>query len=149
MTTASDELGLREAGKAVERDSLPESLRGQVRTCASSLPLPSATALPPVTERARAAAAMAVRAGAKAAELADRPGSLVHAQPPTFAQALARHHERAAAHQAPLLRGLRLVWGYAHVLLVKPPLNLLEWVTETPLRALGAVALVLIVYFFR
>jgi hypothetical protein len=148
MTTASDEIRLREAGKAVETTALPESLRGQERTCASSLPLPSGTALVPVTERARAAAAVAVRAGAKAAELADRPGSLVHAQPPTFAQAHARHHERARRHETAAVRHLLLVYGYTHMVFVKSVLNALEWVTETPLRALGAAVLILIIWLW-
>lgn len=148
MTTVSDNPYVREEGKAVEATALPESLPGQARTCASSVPLPAATALAPVTERARAVAAVAVRAGAKAAELADRPGSLVHAQPPTFVQARVRHHERARKHQAPALRYPLLVYGYMHLVLVKSALNFLEWVTETPLRAAAAAVLILLVYFW-
>lgn len=148
MTTASDEVALREAGKAVGPDALPEPLRGQARTCASSLPLPSPRPPVPVTERARWAAAFAVRAGAKAAELADRPGSLVHAQPPTFAQAQARHHQRALRHEAPIIRYPLFAYGYLHLIFVKCALNALEWVTETPTRLIGAAVLILIIWLW-
>jgi hypothetical protein len=115
---------------------------------AKSLALPSPTALAPVAERVRSAAAVAASIGAKAAELADRPGSLVHAQPPTFVQARVRHHAAARQHGAPLLRALRLTYGYLHMVLVKSVLNAIEWVTETPLRVLVTAVLVLIIWLW-
>lgn len=114
----------------------------------ASVALPSPTALVPVTQRARDAGRAAARMAGRTAEYLDRPGSLVHAQPPTLARARERHHEAAARHGAPLLRFLRLGWGYVHLILVKPLLNLLEWVTETPARFFIAVILGVIVYFF-
>lgn len=146
MTTVSD--------KAVREGSLPVVAQtpestAETRACArASVALPSPAALEPVTERARAAGASLALAAGRAAEYLDRPGSLVHTQPPTFARARELHHEAAARHAAPLLRGLRLVWGYGHLILIKPLLNLLEWVTETPARFLAAVVLGVIVYYF-
>jgi len=48
----------------------------------------------------------------------------------------------------PVLGAVRLAWGYAHLLLIKPVLNFLEWDTETPLRFFAAIALVFIVWFW-
>jgi hypothetical protein len=145
MTTASEKTGLREAGKAVGPDAMPESLRRQARTCATSVPLPSLDAPVPVTERARAVRLLLARA----ADYLDRPGSLVHAQPPTFARAREQHHEAARRRAAvPLLAGARLAWGYFHLILIKPVLNFLEWVTETPLRFFAAVILCVIVWIW-
>lgn len=148
MTTVSDGQEVREAGKEVEATALPEALRRPARTCASMLPLPSATALAPITERARSAGATAVVYGAKAAELLDRPGSLIHAQPPSFARARELHHERARRYETRAVRHLFIVYGYLHLIFVKPVLNALEWVTETPLRALGALVLILIIWLW-
>jgi hypothetical protein len=106
----------------------------------SAAPLPSKE----VTERVRV---LREHLGKLAAYL-DRPGSLVHAQPPTFARAREQHHEAAGGHNGLLLRGLRLTWGYAHLLIIKPVLNGLEWVTETPLRCFVAVALAFAVWFW-
>jgi hypothetical protein len=114
--------------------------------------LPSRTALEPVTERARTAGkAVAIRTGTAAARTADyldRPASLAHAQPPTLARARELHHEAAARHDVPLLRFLRLAWGYFHLVFVKSVLNGLEWVTETPLRFAAAVTVAAVVYFW-
>lgn len=155
MTTAGDNLALRETGKAVEPESVPApALRGDARTCASSVPVPpvvpSPDALLPVTESIRTAASAASAAGAKAAELLDKPGSLVHRQLPTLARARELHHERARRHQSAALTSAHLAYGYLHLLTVKPFLNFLEWVTETPLRLAGAAALAaLIILLWR
>jgi hypothetical protein len=82
------------------------------------------------------------------AEFLDRPGSLVHAQPPTFAQARERHHEAANRHGTTLFRHLRLVYGYFHLIVIKSSLNGLEWVSETPVLLLLAVIIGLVVWFF-
>ena len=37
-------------------------------------------------------------------------------------------------------------WGYGHLLIIKPALNFTEWVTETPLRFLGAVILAVVIW---
>ena len=97
----------------------------------------------PVTRRAQSAG----RVLARAAEVMDRPGSLAHAQPPSLARAREMHHEAAARHEATVLRHLRLLWGYAHLIFIKTVLNGMEWVTETPLRFLVTVAVGLVVYF--
>jgi hypothetical protein len=146
MVTVSEKAGKEGSLPAVPQEA--ESITGTGACARRSLPLPSSTALAPVTERARTAAGVAVSLGAKAAELADRPGSLIHAHPPTFARAAELHHLAADRHSAPLLRALRLVWGYAHMVLVKSVLNALEWVTETPLRVLGALVLILIIWLW-
>lgn len=101
-------------------------------------PLPSE----PATERVRHLR----RVLARAAEIADRPGSLAHARPQSLARARERHHEIAGRHSIPLFRVLRLAWGYAHLVLIKPALNGAEWVTETPLRFFAAVIVALIVW---
>jgi hypothetical protein len=138
--------------EAVREGSSPEFLPAEINPQnaqrAKSVTLPPLTALVPVAERVRTAGAVAVSLGAKAAALADRPGSLVHAQPPTFVQARVSHHVAARQHNAPLLRALRLIWGYAHMVLIKSVLNALEWVTETPLRAVGALVLILIIWLW-
>jgi len=146
MTTVSD--------KAVGAGSLPAVTQAPESTAESrayprkSVALPSATALEPVTDRARAAGSALALAAGRAADFLDRPGSLVHAQPPTFARARELHHEAAARHSIAPLRHLRIVWGYGHLLLIKPLLNLLEWVTETPARFLAAVILGAVIFFF-
>jgi hypothetical protein len=146
MTTISD--------RAVREGSLPAVAQApestaETRACArASQALPSPAAPVPVTDRARTAGAALARAAGRAAEYLDRPGSLVHAQPPTFARAREQHLEAAARHDIAPVRHLRLIWGYAHLLIIKPVLNGLEWVTETPARFLIAVIVVVIVYFF-
>jgi hypothetical protein len=115
---------------------------------ARSLPFPSPAALAPVAERVRTVADFAVRTGVKAAELTDRPASLIHAQPPTFVEARVRHHERARSHRWAVARTLHFVYGYLHMVLIKPALNFLEWVTETPSRLAAAVAIIVIIYFW-
>jgi len=89
-----------------------------------------------------------VLTGTFLAGMLNKPGSLVHAQPPTFAQARDRHHECAGHFAAPALKLLRLVWGYFHLLVVKPVLNLAEWLTESPARFFVAVALSAVIWFF-
>jgi hypothetical protein len=99
-----------------------------------------------VTQRVRLAGQVtAVRLGL----LLDKPGTLVHSQPPTFRQARDRHHECAGHFGTPALSGLRLLWGYVHLLVILPPLYLLAWVTESPLRLFIAAALVTAIWFFR
>lgn len=146
MTTTASE------GKAVEAialDAAPETPRRQGRTGASSVTLPSGTSLAAFTQRVRQAGAVAGKTGARAAALADRPGSLVHSQPPTFHQSHARHHEAARHYEALLLRCPRLLWGYFHLLAIKPALNFLEWVTESPARLAVALAIAAIVWIWR
>jgi hypothetical protein len=41
---------------------------------------------------------------------------------------------------------MRLAYGYFHLIIIKPVLNGLEWVTKTPLRLIGATILALIVW---
>lgn len=84
----------------------------------------------------------------RAAAVLDKPGSLVHSQPPTFRQARDRHHECARHYEALILRWPRLLWGWFHLLAVKPALNLLEWVTESPARFFVSVAIAAVIWFF-
>jgi hypothetical protein len=103
--------------------------------------LPSAAS---VTARVRQAGELVSRAGA----LLDKPGTLVHAQPPTFRQAHDRHRECAAYFQLPVLRFARRAWGWFHLLVIKPALNGLEWVTESPLRAVIALAIAAVIWLW-
>ena len=141
MTTASEE---KQREEAVSPEAEPETLCRQERTCASSVAPTALTALASVTERVRAAGQFA----AKGAALLDRPGSLVHAQPPTFAQSRDRHHECARHYGHSAIRWPRLLWGYFHLLVIKPVLNLAEWVTESPARFFIAVAVIAVIWFF-
>jgi len=149
VTAVGEEAG---EGSPLPAALVPEST-AETRACArGSLALPARTASQPVTERARAAGQAAARAAERGSVLAarylDRPGSLVHAQPPTLARAREQHHEAAARHAVPVLRFLRLAWGYFHLLLVKPALNGLEWATETPARFTVAVIIGLVVWLW-
>ena len=77
-----------------------------------------------------------------------KPGSLVHSQPPTFKQSRDRHHECARHYGHSAIRWPRLLWGYFHLLVIKPVLNLAEWVTESPARFFIAVAVIAVIWFF-
>lgn len=68
------------------------------------------------------------------AGLLDKQGTLLHAQPPTFRQAIARHHECAGHYKRKPLRRARIGFGWAHTVLIKAPVNYLEWATDAPLR---------------
>lgn len=74
--------------------------------------------------------------------LLDHPASLVHSQPMTFKEALDWHGECARHYRHPFFAGCRMAWGWFHLLVIKPALNLAEWVTESPLRLAVAVALI-------
>jgi hypothetical protein len=141
MTTASEE---KQREEAVPLDSSPETLRGEGRTCATSVALPVAAALTAVTERVRKAGQVM----AAAAAVLDKPGSLVHSQPPTFRQAQDRHHECARHYGHSAIRWSRLLLGYFHLLVIMPALYLAVWVTESPARFLVAAALTAAVWFF-
>jgi len=121
-------------------DAQPES--AQRARSVTLPPLPSLTA---VTERVRKAGAAVSKAGA----LLDKPGSLIHAQPPTFKQAKDRHHECAGHIRTwTILRVGRYAWGWFHLLVILPPLYLLAWVTESPLRLFIAAALAAAVLYW-
>lgn len=133
MTTISEEA---REGSATAGDAAPES-KAQARAQArASLALPDSIAFQAVTHSARA---VFRGAGSLLAAL-DRAGSLPDAQPPTLRQARAGHHRCAGHYRSPLLRLPRLLWGYAHLLIVKPALNGLEWVTFSPARLAVAAA---------
>jgi hypothetical protein len=138
--TVTREEGREGSSPAVAQD--PES-NASTRACARES-VPPASPLPsePVTQRARALR----RVLARTAEFLDQPESLVHHHPPTFARSRERHHEAAGRHSVPLLAGARLTWGYLHLVLIKPVLNFLEWVTETPLRFSAVIILCVIVW---
>lgn len=142
MTTASEVA--REEAEAVAPEPSPEPLRRQARTRASSVTQAASTASQPVTQRVRAAG----RALSSSAALLDKPGSLVHSQPPTFRQARDRHHECAHHFEAALLRYPRLLWGYLHLLTIKPALNLAEWITETPARFFVALIVAIVIWIW-
>lgn len=140
MTTVSQEQA--REGSFPAAPQVPEStasLRGCAREDTSPAALLPSTE---VTQRVRALRGAFLRV----TEFLDRPGSLAHAQLPTFARARERHHEAAGRHNAPVFRVARLAWAYWHLLLIKPALNFLEWVTETPLRFLGAVILAVVIW---
>ena len=98
-----------------------------------------------VTQSARAV----FRGGVSVLAALDRAGSLPDAQPPTLRQARAEHHRCAGHYQAAAMRWPRLLWGYVHLLIIKPALNGFEWVTFSPARSAVVVALFFAFWFGR
>lgn len=134
--------------KEVLSDPVPETLCRQVRTRASSVTPDQGLPLPVVTDGIRRAARTASLAARFGVAMLNKPGSLVHAQPATFAQARDRHHECAGHFGVPLVKGLRLLWGYIHLLVIKPALNLAEWITESPARFFITMAVGTVIWVF-
>lgn len=88
------------------------------------------------------------QAAVRGVALLDKPGSLVHSQPPTFRQSWDRHLECAGHYEAVMLRVPRYLWGCLHLFVLKPLLNLAEWITESPARFFVAVTLGAVIWFF-
>ena len=141
MTTVSEEA--REGSFPEDEHEPGSTAEARARVRASVTP-PASVALQAVTDGAQAAQRLA----ASAVALLDRPGSLIDAQPPTFRQARDRHHECAGHFQAALLRWPRYAWGYLHLLLIKPVLNLAEWITESPARFTVALAISAVIWLW-
>lgn len=139
MTTVDEEV--REGSPAL---SLVPDAGAQSAQRARSLPLPSPTSLQAVTQRVRRAGEFA----SLLAAMANKPGTMLHSQPPTFWQAWDRHRECAGHFSAPVLKALRLTWGVLHLLTVLPPLYLLAWVTESPLRFFLTAVLIAAIWFW-
>jgi hypothetical protein len=66
--------------------------------------------------------------------LLDKQGTLLHAQPPTFHQAILRHHECASHYRRKPVRRARVAYGWGHTALIAAPLFYLHWATDSPLR---------------
>jgi hypothetical protein len=98
-----------------------------------------------VTQSARAV----FRGGVSVLAALDRAGSLPDAQPPTLRQARDWQHKCAGHYQAPLIRWPRLLWAYVHLLIIKPALNGLEWVTASPARSAVAAAILAVIWIWR
>jgi hypothetical protein len=126
-------------GSFPEDEHDPEST-AETRACArASVPSASSVSRQVVTDSAQ----VFRHAWVSAVAFLDRDDSLIDAQPMTFRQAREHHHRCGSHYGVPLIKVMRLAWGYFHLLIVKPVLNLAEWVTESPARFLIAVA----VYF--
>jgi len=143
--TASEE---QREGKEVLSDPVPESLRRQVRARASSVTPGEGSSPGVVTDSIRRTWQVATLAARFGAGMANKPGSLYLAQPPSFAQARDRHHECAGHFGSPLLKLLRLAWGYVHLLTVKPVLNYAEVATSSPAWFFANVAIGVVIWFF-
>jgi hypothetical protein len=132
---------LQEAGK--EGTLLPEAPAVEptrrLAQRAKSVTLPSLDSLKPVTQRVQSA-------GASAAKAANSRDSLIHAQPPTFAQCWAEHAECAKHYEAALIRIPRYIWAAVHVGLVKPVCDLTQWVLFSPLRLAVLAVVVAVIY---
>lgn len=122
-----------------EPETSPESAQR-----AKSITPTALTASKAITQRIQAGGKLL----ASGAALLDKPGSLVHAQPPTFRQAQDRHHECASHFEALLLKVPRYAWGYFHLLIIMPALYLVVWVTESPARFFVTAAVIAIIWFF-
>jgi hypothetical protein len=112
---------------------------------------------PPVTRRRRAQRGTSVtetpaqgqsatrrrvtqRAAAHVASV--RSGAHVTGRLPSIAGQRARVHEAAAEwEQWRAVRYGRIAWGYFHLALIKIPLDVIQWVTETPPRCVLAAFL--------
>jgi hypothetical protein len=139
--TLSDEK-LRE-GSAAADEAVPEpnaEARAQART---SLTQPSSIAFDVVTQSAR----FLFRGSMSALTAMDRAGSLRDLQPPTLGETRAWHHRCAGHYATAVIRWPRLLWGYVHLLLVKPALMAAEWVTASPVRLVVALAVLAAFWF--
>ena len=143
--TASEE---QREGKEVLSDPVPESLRRQVRARASSVTPGEGSSPGVVTDSIRRSWQVASLTGTFLAGMLNKPGSLIHAQPPTFAQAWDRHLECARHYEALALRWPRYWWGVVHTLVIKPALNFLEVVTASPAWLFVTCAVAFVIWFF-
>jgi len=128
-----------------------ERSRAHARVCAVDFKPGEAAAEVPSLPSAYArayATVLAWQASAQAfcARAGEHPGTLLHAQPPTFHQAHVRHRECAGHYGHVALRQPRLAYGYVHLVFVKAPLNYAEWATDSPLRGTVHVLLGLTVW---
>ena len=134
----------------VDQHEDPTRARAHARVCAvdfESGEVPEVPSLPSAYARVRVTVlAWQATAQAFCAKAGEHPGTLLHAQPPTFHQAHARHRECAGHCGHAVLRLLRLAYGYVHLVFVKAPLNYAEWATDSPLRGTVHVLLGLAVW---
>jgi hypothetical protein len=112
---------------------------------ANSITRTDSVAFQAVTQSAR----FLFRGGMSALAAVDRAGALPDAQPPTLRQAREWQHRCAGHYQAAAVRWPRLLWGYVHLLVIKPALNGLEWVTASPARSAVAAALLAVAWIWR
>jgi len=125
--------------------------RARARVCAVDFKPGEAAggvpSLPSAYARARVTVlAWQAKAQTACAKAGEHPGTLLHAQPPTFHQAHVRHRECAGHYGHPVARMPRLAYGYVHLVFVKAPLNYAEWATDSPLRGTVHVLLGLAVW---
>ena len=110
-----------------------------------SLTQPSSIAFQAITQSAR----FLFRGGVSVLAAMDRAGSLRDLQPPTLGETRAWHHRCAGHYATAIIRWPRLLWGYVHVLLLKPALMAAEWVTASPVRCAVALAFLAAFWFGR
>lgn len=146
MTAASEGTGgtVTVLPRAHARDCAVDPAEGEAREVPSEVPSELPSPRRRVAERARQAADIGVMLTA----MVNKPGTLLHAQPPTFWQAWDRHKECAGHFEMPVARGARRVWGAAHVAVVLPVIYLFIWVTESPLRTVITAALLTAIWYF-
>lgn len=147
--TASDVKEEKAVQEAVASEPMPGAPQGQIRTCASSI---AKTTLAALTAFWTVVTLRVQVAGVRVTAAVSRPGSLVHDRLPTFAEAWARQCECARHYKTamwfPWLQYPRYVWGFIHVCVVKPVLNFLEWLSESPLRFCITAVTVFAIYWF-
>jgi hypothetical protein len=143
VTATQSEREVREG--QVPPEAAPESLRGEARTCATSVTRADSVAFQVVTQSARAL----FRGGVSVLAAMDRAGSLADARPPSLRQDRDWHHRCAGHYQALILRWPRLAWGYVHLLIITPALRFTEWVTKSPARGAVAAAILAVIWFGR
>lgn len=139
MTTVEEEVAEGSPLESAVPEGVPENAQR-----AGSVTLPFLASLKLTTQRVRSGAESAGKraqsAGAKAAKTANTRDSLLHSQPPTFAQAWQQHKDHIGRHEALLITVPRHAWAVIHMTL-KAVLNALEWVTATPPRFFIAAAI--------
>ena len=143
--TASEE---KEEKREVLSDSAPGVLRRQAWTRVSSVTPGELLSPGVVTDSIRRAAQAASLAVTFGAGMLNKPGSLVHSQPPTFAQAWDRQLECARHFNALFLRWPRYWWGVAHTFVIKPALNFAEVVTASPAWFFVSLAIAVVIWVF-
>ena len=138
-----------ELREEVREGSLPETTApdasAESAQRARSITRGDSIAFEAVTQSARTV----FRGGVSVLAALDRAGSLPDAQPPTLRQAREWQHRCAGHYQSPLIRWPRLLWGYVHLVVIKPALNGLEWVTASPARSAVVAALLAVVWIWR
>jgi hypothetical protein len=132
-----------------ETSSQAETLAPARESSVATAPeLPSGGSAAPVTQSyRRRAQERADRLGAKVTAALSGP-SLWHEPPKSLEQARTSHHAAAGHWEAQLVQGLRLSWGYGVHLPAKGAGHLVDWLTESPVTTIAAIAIYIACHYW-